>query len=260
MVDLTFRMADLEFFLLIMVRVTTFVYAAPFFGMTNVPNRFKIGLGLMLSGIVYYAMAPGHELDYTSVFSFSLLVIKEAFTGLLIGLGANLCTSILGFAGHLVDMETGLSMVTLFDNVSRDSVTITGVYYQYTVLLMMVISGLHQFIIGALISSYRMIPVTGAILNTDRILGSMISFLGDYILIGFSVSLPVFAALTLLNAILGVLTKVSPQLNMFAVGIQLKILAGLAILFLTAMLLPKVSAMILEQMYKTVNTFIEAMT
>lgn len=260
MVDLTFKMADLEFFLMVLVRVTTFVYAAPFFGMTNVPNRFKIGLGVMISTIIYSAVAPVHELEYASIFTFALLVIKEAVTGLLIGLGANLCTSILGFAGHLVDMETGLSMVTLFDSVSRDSVTISGAFYQYTVLLMMVISGLHQFIIGALISSYRLIPVNGMIVNTDRLLASMTEFLGEYILLGFRVSLPVFAALTLLNAILGVLAKVSPQLNMFAVGIQLKILAGLGILFLTVSLLPKVSAMILEQMYRTVSMFIEAMT
>ena len=260
MVDLSFKMADLEFFLLVLVRVTVFVYAAPFFGMANVPHRVRIGIGVMLSVIVYYAVAPAHELEYASVFSFSMLVLKEAMAGMLIGLGAALCTSVLNFAGHLVDMETGLSMVTMFDPVSRDSVTISGVYYQYTILLMMVLSGLHRFVIGALISSFKLIPVSGAIFDLEKLLSSMSTFLLDYITIGFRISLPVFAALTLLNAILGVLAKVSPQLNMFAVGIQLKILAGLSILFLTVALLPKISTMVLTEMNKTVTLFIEAMT
>ncbi len=258
--DLSFKMADLEFFLLVLVRVTVFVYAAPFFGMSNVPHRVKIGIGVMLSLIVYYAVAPARELDYVSVFTFSVLVLKEAFTGVLIGLGASLCMSIVNFAGHLVDMETGLSMVTLFDSVSRDSVTISGVFYQYVILLMLVLSGLHRFIIGALISSFNLIPVAGAVFDSEKLLSSIAVFLGDYITIGFRISLPVFAALTLLNAILGILAKVSPQLNMFAVGIQLKILAGLGILFLTVALLPKASTMILTEMNKTIQSFIGAMT
>lgn len=261
MVDLTFRMADLEFFLMVLVRVTVFVYAAPFFGMTNTPNRVKIGIGVMLSVIVYYALGGTvHELEYISIFSFSVLVIKEAVTGLLIGFSASICTSILGFAGHLVDMETGLSMVTLFDSTSRDSMTITGVYYQYTVLLMLVISGLHQFVVGAIISSYKLIPVAGAIFDTEKLLSSIVTFMADYIVLGFTVSLPVFAALTILNAVLGILAKVSPQLNMFAVGIQLKILAGLGVMFLTVAMLPSVSSFIFTEMRKMVNLIIGAMT
>ena len=124
----------------------------------------------------------------------------------------------------------------------------------------MVLSGLHRFVIGALISSFKLIPVSGAIFDLEKLLSSMSTFLLDYITIGFRISLPVFAALTLLNAILGVLAKVSPQLNMFAVGIQLKILAGLSILFLTVALLPKISTMVLTEMNKTVTLFIEAMT
>lgn len=55
----------------------------------------------------------------------------------------------------------------------------------------------------------------------------MIEFMNDYIMIGFRIVLPIFCATLLLNAILGVLAKVSPQMNMFAVGIQLKVLTGL---------------------------------
>nr|MCR4932717.1 flagellar biosynthetic protein FliR [Lachnospiraceae bacterium] len=138
-------------------------------------------------------------------------------------------------------------------------VTISGSYYHYVVMLMMLISGLYQFLLGALTESFRLIPLTKAIFNSEKILTSMVAFLVDYVTIGFRLCLPVFAAMILLNSILGVLAKVSPQLNMFAIGIQTKILLGLVVLFLTVGMLPGASAMILGEIRKMVTVFVEAL-
>jgi flagellar biosynthetic protein FliR len=258
MVDLSFSMTELEYFLLIVVRVTVFIYAAPFFGMANTPNRVKIAMGVLISALIY-RIVPITELPYNTVLMYSIIVLKEAVTGLLIGFGAGICTSILNFAGQMVDMETGLSMVSLMDPVSRDSVTITGTYYQYGVMLLLLISGLYQFVLGALCESFRLIPVNGAIFNTEKLLSSIAVFLVDYLVMGFRICLPVFASMLLLNTILGILAKVSPQLNMFAVGIQLKILVGIAVMFITVGLLPGVSNMIMSEIRKMTTLFVEAM-
>ena len=259
MFNFTFSLRDLEFFLLIVVRITCFIYAAPFFGMTNTPARVKIGLGVLISMLVYQTLDPVHP-EYNTVLVYSIYVVKEAITGLIIGYSAAICVSILSFAGHLVDMEVGLSMVSLFDPVSKDSVTISGTYYQYTVLLMLMISGMYQYVLAAIIETFSFIPVTGAIFNSEKLLAAMLVFLRDYLILGFRLCLPVFAAMLLLNAILGILAKVSPQLNMFAVGIQLKMLLGLGVLFLTVGMLPGASAKILSEMKKMITVFAEAIT
>jgi len=258
MIDLSFSLYELEFFLLIMVRMTAFVFAAPFFSMANTPRRVRIALGVFISVLVYNMMEPV-QLDYNTVFGYALIVIKEALVGLIIGYGASICVSILNFAGHNIDMEIGLSMMTLFDPISRTNVTITGTYYNYTVLLMLMISGLYQYILSAIVYTYKLIPVNGAIFASDRMLSAMITFVTDYLSIGFRICLPVFAAILLLNSILGILAKVSPQLNMFAVGIQLKVLVGLTVLFVTVSLLPNVSTMILSEVKKMITLFTEAM-
>lgn len=87
----------------------------------------------------------------------------------------------------------------------------------------------------------------------------MIEFLSDYIIIGFRICLPIFAVMVILNAVLGVLAKVSPQLNMFAVGMQMKVLVGLAILLVTASMLPDAANFIYDQMRRMVATFVETM-
>ena len=259
MFDFTFSLRDLEYFLLIVVRITCFIHAAPFFGMTNTPTRIKIGLGVLISMLVYRTMTPVYP-EYSTVLVFSIYVIKEAITGILIGYSAALCVTILNFAGHLVDMEIGLSMVSLFDPVSRESVTISGTYYQYTVLLMLMISGMYQYVLAAIIETFNMIPVSGAVFSSEKILNAMLTFLRDYLALGFRLCLPVFAAMHLLNAILGILAKVSPQLNMFAVGIQFKLLLGLGVIFLTVGMLPGASTAILSEMKKMITVFAEAIT
>lgn len=227
--------------------------------MTNTPNRVKIGLGVLISALVYQTLTPVHP-EYSTVLMYAIYVLKEAVTGIIIGYSAAICVAILNFAGHLVDMEIGLSMVSLFDPVSRDSVTISGTYYQYTVLLMLMISGMYQYVLAAIIETFNLIPVSGAVFNSDRILNAMLTFLRDYLALGFRLCLPVFAAMLLLNAILGILAKVSPQLNMFAVGIQLKILLGLGVLFLTVGMMPGASTAILSEMKKMITLFAEAIT
>ena len=63
----------------------------------------------------------------------------------------------------------------------------------------------------------------------------------------------------ILNAILGIMAKVAPQMNMFAVGIQLKLLVGLAVLFITIFLLPDIANFIFKEMKTMMVSFIEGM-
>ena len=88
----------------------------------------------------------------------------------------------------------------------------------------------------------------------------MLEFLKDYVIIGFRIVLPIFCSMLLLNAVLGILAKVSPQLNMFAVGIQLKVLVGLSILFLTVEMMPSVAEMIFDEMERMIVSFMGGMT
>ena len=77
--------------------------------------------------------------------------------------------------------------------------------------------------------------------------------------IGFRIALPIFCCILMLNAILGILAKVAPQMNMFAVGIQLKVLTGLTILYLTVFTLPNISEFIFTEIKRMVVGFVEGM-
>ena len=256
MINYSFSMYDLEFFLLIFTRVSCFVFTAPFFSMKNTPANVRIGISFFTSVLLYQVLTPAEAVVYSSVLEYVIIVMKEAVVGLLIGLAASICTSIVDFAGSIADMEVGLSMVTLMDPTSRENTSITGVMYQYSLMLMMIVTGMYRYLFGALADTFSLIPVNRAVFRSDALLSSMLEFLGDYVVIGFRIVLPVFCTILLLNAVLGVLAKVSPQMNMFAVGIQMKILVGLSVLFFTAGMLPGAADFIFQEMKRMIVSFV----
>lgn len=259
MIDYSFSVSDLEYFLLILVRISMFVAVAPLFSQRGIPRQVKVGFSFFVAAVLYGVITDRPILDYSSIWGYAAIVIKEALTGLLIGFAANMCTTIIAFAGHIIDMEIGLSMVSLIDPTTNTNVSISGILYQYVITLILLISGMYEYMIMALAETYELIPVNGAILDSEKILNSIVAFLGEYISIGFRICLPVFAVMILLNAILGIMTKVAPQLNMFSVGMQIKVLTGLLTLFVTVGMLPMASDMIFGEVKKMMATIVKAM-
>lgn len=259
MVNYEFSIYTFEYFLMILVRVASFVFIAPFFGMNNTPNRVKIGLSALIAIILYQTVLPKEPLEYSGVIEFAIIVLKEGITGLLIGFAANICNSIVLLSGKIIDMEIGLSMMDVFDPTSNSQTGITGQFYNYLVMMLLIITNMHHYILRALVDSYQVIPVNGTVFQWDHLLGTMTTYMTDLMVIGFRIVLPIFATSMILNCILGVMAKVSPQMNMFAVGIQLKILLGLGIMFLTIGLLPSISNFIFIEMKKMIVSIIEGM-
>lgn len=256
MINVSFSIYDLEYFLLIFTRVSCFVFIAPFFGMRNVPARIRVGISFFTAMLLYQALSPAEAVLFDTALEYAVIVMKEAVVGLLIGFSANICTSIVNFAGSVADMETGLSMVTLLDPTSRENSSITGVFYQYVLMMLMIATGMYRYLFSALADTFTLIPVNGAVFRADRLADTVIRFLSDYVIIGFRIVLPVFCAILLLNAILGVLAKVSPQMNMFAVGIQLKILTGFGVMFFTAGMLPRIADFVFREMKLMFDSFV----
>lgn len=150
-------------------------------------------------------------------------------------------------------------MANVFDPTTNEQTSITGALLQYGVMLILYTTGLHRFLLKALMETFILVPIGGARINTDRLLENLIVFLSNYIIIGFRICLPVFASITLMNIILALLAKLAPQMNMFSVGIQLKLLAGLSVIMITVTLLPDVCNFITTQIQQMMVSIVEGM-
>lgn len=258
MFSYTFSLTDFESLLLVIVRISCFVFIAPFFGTVNVPGRVKIGFSVFVA-LLIFNFVDKTGIEYTGLLGYAVIVLREGITGLLIGLAANVCNSIILFAGNIIDMDIGLSMATEFDPMMKSQVTITGNLYSYFILLLLIATNMHHYILRALVDSYTVIPVNGQVFDWGSLLTTMVQFMTNMFVIAFRIILPIFACIMILNCILGIMAKVAPQMNMFAVGMQMKILVGLFVLFLTIGLLPGISDFIFKEMKRMIVSVIEGM-
>lgn len=255
---MSFTIKNLEYALLIFIRVTAIVSVTPLFGNNAVPVRVKAAISFFLS-IIMINTVDYTAVSYAGTIGYSILVMKEAITGLIIGIGSGFCLYILNYSGHFIDMELGLSMAMEFDPTSNLQSTITANFLSHLFIIMFLMSDMHYFIIDALNESYKMIPIGGA--NIDAgLYHVIIKYIVDYFVIALRIALPIFACIFVINIVLGILAKVAPQMNMFVIGMQLKIFVGLFILYMIMGMLPGIVDFIFEEMRELTGIFMDMLS
>lgn len=257
MMNVTFSIDKLEYFLLILVRIASFVYTAPFYSQANVPQRIKIGFSLFVTIILYNVM-PVQHVEYSTIYGYSSIIIKESIVGLLLGFSAYMCTMIIHFSGRMIDTEIGLAMAQQFDPTTRTQTGITGTIYAYLIMMIMIASDMHIFLLNAIVESFSLVPIGGVRIG-NGLYDTIVEFMGNYFIVGFRIVLPVFSAVLILNCVLGIMAKVAPQMHMFSVGIQLKVMTGFLILFATVRLIPIIANYIFETMQGIVQNIMKGL-
>ncbi len=252
---MSFTIEHVEFYILILVRISGFIFTAPFFSLQNVPIRVKTGLAIFLASILFYTV-PYQAPEYSTVIEYAILVIKEVLAGAIMGLFANIAYHIIAFSGQIIDIEIGYSMVSELDPMTNIQITITANLYGYLVLLIMLITNMHHYFLRAIIDSFQVIGI-GQVNINPNMYQLMVQFITDYFVIGFRIVLPIFAAILIVNTILGILAKIAPQMNMFVVGMQIKVTVGLIVLAMIMELIPAVADNIFNEMKKMLLESIE---
>lgn len=252
-----FSVEYVEYAMLIFVRISMIVAIAPMFSNTNIPVRVKAGIAFFLSLIVMN-LVDYSAVSYDGMLGYSTLLAKEAITGLLIGLGSGFCLYILNFSGNLVDMEIGFAMAMEMDPTTQVQTTVTSTIFTAMFMLMFVASDMHYFLIDTMFDSYELIPIGGSRV-TPFLQQIFLDYMVDYFVIGFRIILPIFCCTLVVNVVLGILAKVAPQMNMFVVGMQLKIFVGLAVLFIMVSFLPGITDFIFDEMQKITKLFMQSL-
>lgn len=259
MVDVSFTLFTFEYFVLILVRVTGLVSTAPFFNTKGTPARVRVALGAFIALLLMETLNMQGTYTYSGSIGYGILVLQEGITGMFIGLAANICNSIILFAGNMIDTHLGLAMATEFDPQNGAQVTLNASLYNYMFILLLIITDMHHYIIRALVDSYTLIPIGGAVLGKEPMYFAVLSFATELFSLAFRITLPVFSCIMILNCVLGIMAKVAPQMNMFAVGIQIKALSGYAVLFVTVTLIPRMASFVFTEMKVMVVRIIESM-
>ncbi|MBY6036078.1 flagellar type III secretion system protein FliR [Fictibacillus nanhaiensis] len=243
-------------FLLILTRVSAFLLTIPVFSNKNLPVFHKIGLSLFLSWIMLYAVNP----DPIGIDGgFILLAIKEAMIGLSIGFIAAIVFYALQVAGGFIDLQMGFAIANVFDPQTGIQTPLMGRYlYTFAMLFLLATDG-HHMLLDGIFYSYQFLPIDSAIANFGN--GSLTRFVlsvfSGMFLVALQMAIPIVGTLFLTDLALGIVARTVPQMNIFVIGLPIKILVAL-VLFLVVLPAFFVSIqMLIEQMRESMISLME---
>lgn len=215
-------------FLLILIRVTAFFVTVPIFAYRNIPTHFKIGSSFFLAWIMFYTIdIPVIPFDDV----FILLIVKEAIIGLMLGLIAYIILAALQIAGGFIDFQMGFAIANVIDPQTGAQSPLIGQYFYTIALLFLLTVDGHHLLLNGIFYSYQTIPIERLIdFGSDSFVAFIIELFSRMFLIAFQLSIPIVGCLFLVDIAMGIVSRTVPQLNVFVVGIPLKILVALVAL------------------------------
>jgi len=243
-------------FLLVGLRVTGLFLMSPVFGRRNIPAGTKIGLALLISYILIPILPLESSYVLFNPYAYALECLKEFILGLAMGYITTLFFSAVMTAGQLIDIQIGFGMVNIFDPQSNTQVPLFGNFLNILALLIFFSVDGHHGLIRLLVSSFSRIP-PGKI-TIDPILGTMAAeFFATTFALAVQIALPVIASSLMAETALAIIMRAVPQMNVFVVGMPLKIILGLIIMIIILPFYRVMLVHIFDQMNGAIGRFFE---
>lgn|SRR5690606_13543797 len=214
-------------FMLVFARLLAFFITVPFFSYRTIPTPYRIGFAFFLSLIVTATFAE--PLDMT--LPYFVLLVKEIAVGLFIGLIAYMVMSIVQIAGGFIDFQMGFAIANVIDpQTGAQSPIIGQFFYMFAILFLLATDG-HHLLINGILHSYNVIPLERLLNFSGNYAELIISTFNRIFVIAFQIALPLVGSLFLVDVALGIIARTVPQVNVFVVGLPLKITVSFSVLF-----------------------------
>jgi flagellar biosynthetic protein FliR len=233
-------------FFLVLARVSPLFIFAPLFSSKMIPARARAIIALAMTiGIMPVVKHGTIELD---PLGFGALIIKEVIVGLAFAYALAAMFAGLQAAGSLLDTLIGFSFGSLVDPITGTQSTVLAQMYSLFGVAILIAIGGDAWIIKGLGRSYEAVPLLDAPAIGSMVQGAQVAFSGIFVS-AFMIGAPVIVALIITDAAFGVVSRVVPQMNVFAVGFPAKMLVGLTLLGAS---LPFVSGFIADELQLSV--------
>ena len=207
------------------LRVLAVFSAAPIFSARSVPLRTRIGLALVIALCLQPVLAPQVTVSLTSPEAFSV-VLQQLTLGLSIGLAVRIVFSAIEMAGEIVGLQMGLNFAGFFDPSTNQQTSTVGRFFGNTAMLLFIVLNGHLLVIQAVAASFQTFPVGDGSLTAIRSL--RLHDLGGMIFsYGLWIALPMVGMLLFVNVVMGIISRIAPQMNVFAIGFPLTLSVGL---------------------------------
>jgi len=224
---------NLNAYILVFFRMGGVRFFNPVLSRKNIPAQFRIALVLGITILLTPTLDSTPALALSNMLSMLFAMMKELVIGMAFGYIFQLFYYLLFTVGDLADMGFGLSMARAFDPGTNLQMSVTGSVLQLVFVLYFFAVNGHLLLIKIMASSYGIVGM-GAVNIGPELAKYAISIFLDAFSLAIRLSLPLVAASFVLEIAMGILMKLIPQINVFSIHFQIKILFGFILLFLFA--------------------------
>lgn len=242
---------------LIFVQILAVFMSTPIFNSRSIPTLAKIGLAGLLS-IIFLPLleipsGAGLTVLPTNTLSLVLMIAQEVLVGVLIGFVTGLVFTTVSIAASMMSLQVGFRSANLFDPfINTPTSALEQFYTLLAIALFLNINGHHWFI-QALARTFQVLPLGSFVLDQITI-ERLVMFTGEIFISATRIALPVMGTLLLTDLGLGLIARAVPQIQVFFLGLPVKIGLGLVTLAFTLVL----TAPLIKQLFSEISSNILA--
>jgi len=233
-----------ESFLLVLVRTSTILFMLPIVSSSQVPRQVRFGLALTIGFVIWHVTPPIAPLQGFG--PLTAAIISQFAVGMIFGFISSLAFTGLQFAGEVLDIQVGFSIVNVINPLTSQTVSVLGEFELALASLIFLIFNGHHLLFEGLAGSFKLVPLPFAAIQPG-LQNDVIGFFAQSLFLVFQIAAPVGISLYIVNIGLALMARVAPQLNVFAVGFPLQILVGLTMIVFSMPLLFRVLPQVYAQ-------------
>jgi flagellar biosynthetic protein FliR len=228
------------------IRVLALFGTLPVFAQRSVPMRVRVALAFLIAFCAQASLPamPVIALDSSTAF---LVVLQQLVIGLSLGFAVRIVFAAVEFAGELVGLQMGLNFAGFFDPATGGQTTAVSRFFGVTVSWLFIVTGGHLLVIAGVVQSFQAFPVGPEPFDFLRRVQPQV-WGGEVFRVGLWIALPLVGMLLFTNLVLGIVTRVAQQLNIFAVGFPITLGVGLVGVLMTLPMMQVPFTMALERM------------
>ncbi|WP_297437955.1 fused FliR family export protein/FlhB family type III secretion system protein [uncultured Clostridium sp.] len=223
----------------IFTRITSFIIVTPIFFPQSTPKQLKAMFSMMLAFFFAMNLELPVITEVPNDIELIIAIFNEACSGILLGLVVGLWFYFIKMGGSFLDLQMGLSMLSMFDpNTKTNATMLANISHWVAILVFFIVDG-HHMIIRMLSKSIEVIALGKNIIMQDS-MGIMIEAFASYFVLGLRISIPLVLLIIISDIVMGLISRSVPQLNVMVVGMPIKIVVGVASFLISLPMIVKV--------------------
>ena len=234
------------------IRTLALFAGMPVFSQRQVPTRVRIGLALFIAVAAQPSLPAMPVIPLDSLPQLLTAGAQQLLIGLAMGFAVRVVFAALEFAGELIGLQMGLNFAGFFDPSTGSQGTSSSRFLGSMVAFLFVAINGHLMLINSLVESFQAFPVGEEPFRFLRVAQPQV-WGAEIFRMGLWIALPLITMLMFVNLVLGIISRVAPQLNVFSVGFPLTVSIGLVGLVATLPLMHQPFMVALERMLAAFN-------